>query len=93
MDTKEISNAGDSSVVAIEKPAYGSFNWFEEVFDYHAPDDLQKQQYAAIREAAIQFGKVIIDNSPKCADQQAAIRHIRMGVHAAKSAIALKGLV
>jgi len=46
------------------------------------------QRYTTIREAALQFAKVLLANSPACADQTAAIRKVREAVMTANAAIA-----
>lgn len=64
-----------------------------DIFTYHAPEPDQIPKYNAIRDAAYEFAKVIVANTPKCADQSVAIRHIREASMVANAAIALKGLV
>src|SRR5271170_2661735 len=49
----------------------------EELFTYHAPDLQQRVQYSAIRSAAKYFAQVILDNTPRGADQTVAIRKLR----------------
>jgi hypothetical protein len=61
------------------------------VFSYHAPKGDQPQKYEAIRAAAKAFAQVIVDNTPACADQTAAIRKLREAVMTANAAIALEG--
>lgn len=65
----------------------------EEIFRYHAPEPGQPEKYEAIRAAAKTFAQVIVDNTPSCADQTAAIRKLREAVMTANAAIALKGQV
>lgn len=65
----------------------------EQVFTYHPPRGDDPERYTAIREAGRNLGQVILDNTPLCADQQAAIRKVREAVMAANSAIALDGAV
>ena len=62
-------------------------NWFM----YHAPSDIQMQQYQIIRATALEFAKIIIENTPSGADQTAAIRKIREATMTANAAIACKG--
>jgi hypothetical protein len=62
-------------------------NWFT----YHAPSDIQKEQYFAIRNAGLLLATVIRDNCPPCADTTAAIRRVRDCVMAANQAIACEG--
>ena len=65
----------------------------DEIFTYHPPSDYEVQQYKAIREAGKNLAKVILGNTPQCADQTAAIRKVREAVMTANAAIALKGAV
>jgi len=60
----------------------------ESRFSYHAPDDDQKVKFASIRGAAKMTAKIIIKNTPECADQTAAIRLLREAVMTANVAIA-----
>lgn len=60
------------------------------LFSYHAPTADQPQRYAAIREAAFQFARTVIENTPPSADQSAAIRKIREAVMTANASIALE---
>jgi hypothetical protein len=61
------------------------------IFRYHPPSPDQIPKYQAIRDAALEFAKVLIVNTPTCADQTAAIRKLRECVMTANSAIALDG--
>ena len=63
----------------------------ERVFTYHAPNEQQQLQYEAIREAAKNLAQVIIQNTPACADQSAALRKVREAVMTANASIALDG--
>jgi hypothetical protein len=63
----------------------------ENIFTYHAPRPDQLPKYEAIREAAKRFARVLLDNSPRGADQSAAVRHVREAVMTANAAIALDG--
>ncbi len=65
----------------------------QDVFTYHAPAANQIPHYEAVRAAALEFGRVILEHTPACADQSAAIRHLREAVMTANAAIALDGLV
>jgi hypothetical protein len=62
----------------------------QEFFTYHAPKDGQPERYEAIRAAAKQLAYVIIDNTPKSADQTHAIRMLRTAVMFANASIALE---
>ena len=63
----------------------------ENIFTYHAPEPDQIPKYEAIRGAAKLLAKPIVDNTPPCADQTAAIRKVREAAFTANAAIALKG--
>lgn len=63
-----------------------------ELFRYHQPRPDQLLKYAAVRSAAKHFAEVMMQNTPYCADQQAALRKIREAVMTANAAIALDGL-
>lgn len=63
----------------------------EHIFMYHAPGGDDVGRYQRLREAAKAFAQVIVDETPECADQSAAIRHVREAVMTANAAIALKG--
>lgn len=62
-------------------------NWFT----YHAPDENQKIQYELIRNAAKTFAAILVENTPPCADQTAAIRKLRECVMVANQSIACGG--
>ena len=59
------------------------------MFTYHAPNDEQIAKYQAIRSAARSLAFVIVNNTPSCADQTAAIRKLREAVMTANAAIAI----
>jgi hypothetical protein len=63
----------------------------EHLFSYHAPTGNKPAQYEAIRAAAKEFAKVLIDNTPESADQAAALRSLRECVMTANASIALDG--
>lgn len=65
----------------------------DRVFTYQPPDDEQVAKYRNIRMKAQELAEVIIANTPSCADQQAAVRHVREAMMTANAAVALKGLV
>lgn len=65
----------------------------DDVFNYHAPDADQKVIYEKLRSSARDFAWAIIDLTPMCADQQAAIRLVREAVMTANAAIALRGKI
>jgi hypothetical protein len=62
-------------------------NWFQ----YHAPEPDQLAKYKAIREAALAFAEVVVENTPPCADQTLAVRKIREATMQANQSIACKG--
>ena len=61
------------------------------VFTYHAPMPEQVPKYDAIRAAAAALAEAIIANTPACADQSAALRHVREAAWTANAAVALGG--
>lgn len=61
-----------------------------ELFTYHAPHGDQQERYQRIREAAKIFAWAIVNNTQPCADQSAAIRHLRECVMTANASIALE---
>lgn len=63
----------------------------DELFSYHPVEPDQVAKYAAIRAAAKQFAAVVLVNTPKSADQTAAVRKIREAVMIANASIALNG--
>jgi hypothetical protein len=62
----------------------------ENIFTYHAPRPDQIPRYEAIRRSALSFAKLLIANTPICADQTAAIRKLRECVMTANASIALE---
>lgn len=65
----------------------------DDVFTYHAPTPEQQEAYRAINDAAKQLARVILDHTPACADQQAAVRLVREARMTANAAVALGGAV
>lgn len=65
----------------------------DDVFSYHPPTGNQISQYEAIRATGKVLANVILENTPKCADQSAALRKVREAVMTANAAIALNGKV
>lgn len=64
----------------------------EHIFTYHAPPTpYEIDSYVRIRQAALDFATMIVARTPRCADQSAAVRHIREAVMTANAAIALGG--
>lgn len=64
----------------------------KEWFTYHSPEGDDPQKYQAIREAGFALAKTIVDNTPPCADQTAAVRKVREATMTANAAIACKGV-
>ncbi len=65
----------------------------DEIFKYHAPTPDDTMAYEKLRASAKDFARAILDLTPPCADQSAAIRLVREAVMTANAAIALHGLV
>lgn len=63
----------------------------DNIFKYHAPDSDQQVAYEKLRSSAKSFASAIVELTPPCADQTAAIRKVREAVMTANAAIALKG--
>ena len=62
-------------------------NWFT----YHAPKSEQLPKYNIIRDSALAFANVILENTPSSSDQTAAIRKVREAVMTANASIACEG--
>lgn len=60
-------------------------------FTYHSPTEDQIPKYKIIRDAGFDFANSILENTPACADQTAAIRKVREAVMTANAAIACGG--
>lgn len=66
----------------------------EDVFTYHPPEsDDQLKSYDRLRTEAKELARAILEETPVCGDQQAAIRLVREAVMTANAAVALKGAV
>jgi hypothetical protein len=63
------------------------------IFKYHAPTPDDTVAYEKLRSEARNFAKAVLELTPACADQSAAIRLIREAVMTANAAIALHGLI
>jgi hypothetical protein len=63
----------------------------DDLFTYHPPTPDQIPKYENIRQAAREFAKVLIANSPASADQSAAIRLLRQCVMTVNASVALDG--
>lgn len=64
-----------------------------EVCTYHTPTPEQVVHYTEIRAAAKAFMETLLEHTPPCADQQAALRLAREAVMTANAAVALNGMV
>lgn len=64
-----------------------------DVVRYHPPTKEQIDQHEQLAVAAEQFIACILKNSPACADQSAAIRHVREAKMTASAAVALLGMI
>ncbi len=63
----------------------------DEVFTYHSPTEETIPHYVRIREAGKALALVILESTPRCTDQQVAIRKVREAVMTANAAVALNG--
>lgn len=63
----------------------------EHWFTFHPVQPGQAEKYEAIRAAAKEFAKVIVELCPGSADRTVAIRHIRDAVFNANASIACDG--
>lgn len=84
MSEGSVSDVHRSSV-SIEERAM-----LDHVFMYHPPSEDQRRRHCDIRQAAKEFAIVVLACTSKCADQSAALRHIREAVMTANAAIALE---
>ncbi len=64
---------------------------YEDILNYHAPEEDQIARFAGLRSAAKAFVFEILAATPVCADQQAAIRKVREALFTANAAVALRG--
>jgi hypothetical protein len=63
----------------------------EYVFTHHTPTAEKLAHYDAVHDAAKHFAEVILANTPRSADQEAALRLLREATMTANAAIALDG--
>lgn len=63
------------------------------VVSYHSPTQDQFDRISLVRSSCRSMIEVILKNSTACADQSAAIRHVREAMMTANAAIVLDGLV
>lgn len=59
-------------------------------FSHHEVGSLQQEKLDRVREAALDFAKVLLANVPAGPDQTAAIRHVRDAMHTANASIAME---
>lgn len=59
-------------------------NWFT----HHPPQGDQVERYVRIRSAALEFAKVVVENTPACEDQDFMMKQFRAVVMMANAAIA-----
>lgn len=64
-----------------------------DVIKHHTPTQNGIDKITLIREASEDLIAAILANTRACADQQAAIRHVREAMMTANAAIVLDGLV
>ena len=88
---KDVENEAAAGIGVEEKIAFGNTAWIEDLFTYHSPDPIQRQQLEAVRMAAKHFAEVLVKNTPISADQETAIRKLRECVMTANASIALRG--
>ena len=62
----------------------------DRLFTYHKPTAEQLPKFDAVNEAAKNFARIVLLNTPRSADQSAAIRLIREARMTANAAIALE---
>lgn len=62
----------------------------DELFTYHAPTTNQVVRLGLIREKAKSFARLLVEHTPKSADQSAAIRKLRECVMTANASIVLE---
>lgn len=75
------------------KPKFGTDEWVEEVFKYHVLREDQIEKFKILREASMVFSKTLLEVTPPCADQSAAMRHFRECLMTAYCSIKLDGLI
>ncbi|HXG84771.1 MAG TPA: hypothetical protein VNI84_12175 [Pyrinomonadaceae bacterium] len=71
------------------KPAGYSVEDLDNLFTYHAPKGDQAERYGKISLAAKEFARVVLENTPACADQTVAIRQIALARMMANATIAV----
>lgn len=74
------------------RPTVEQFD-FDKIFTFQPATPELILKYQVIRDKAKEFAMVMVANTPRCADQTAALRKIREAVMTANAAIALDGHV
>jgi hypothetical protein len=92
LDTEKTGNGDPLSELAKEevRARAKQLDDVDNLFTYHAPTGDQPARYSRIRAAAKTLASTILANTPKSADQTAAIRKLRECVMTANAAIALE---
>ena len=63
----------------------------DHIFKYHPPTSNDLGKYEKLREAGKEFARIILETTPKSADQTHAIRLVREAIMTANASIALGG--
>lgn len=66
----------EETVEIIRRPPGYSVEDLPELFTYHPPKGDQAERYGKISAAAQDFARVVLENTPGCADQTVTIRKI-----------------
>lgn len=77
------------STPAGNSPHAAQIEAVEKAFTYHPPFGTQTERYVAIRDKGKELALMILELTPSCADQTAAIRKVREAVMTANAAIAI----
>lgn len=64
----------------------------DEVFQYHAPKEGQREKYERLRAAGKAFAAAILQDCPPCGDRDKALDFVRSGVFWANASVALEGI-
>lgn len=64
-----------------------------DVITYHKPSDEGVEQISRIRAAAENLIRVVLENTPACADQSAAVRKVREAMMTSNASIVLAGII
>lgn len=87
-----MSNRDHERVEPVNMRAMTEHERIEALFTYHPPTGDQPDRYQNIRDAAKLLAHTIMQNTPRCADQSAAVRKVREAVMTANAAIATNGI-